>query len=144
MMIIDRGGWRFFVSNAGNLDANKCGKWLYFFKGTNGKQFAEEMCKKCLDEGMVVEAKRSDSEVEGVACFYLNCDDLSTHRRIIDFFLENNMIRRTKEGKLYNISFKLDRQTQDREYGKSYYSDIKLSHFIDLNTGKWLLGDTNG
>lgn len=37
-----------------------------------------------------------------------NDDDIDGHRRDIEFFLKNNLIRKTKKGKLYNISFKND------------------------------------
>ena len=49
-----------------------------------------------------------------------------------------NLIRKTKTGKYYNISFKLDRQTEAGEYGDDYKGTIKLSDFIDLTTGEWL------
>lgn len=55
---------------------------------------------------IVLEAKHSDAE-EGVACFYLECDDTETHKKVIQFFLDNDIIQKAKSRKLYNISFKL-------------------------------------
>ena len=49
------------------------------------------------------------------------------------------MIQRTKKGKLYNISFKLDNQTRAGEYGKAFKSSIKLSNFINLDTEECIL-----
>ena len=49
------------------------------------------------------------------------------------------MIQRTKKGKLYNISFKLDNQTRSGEYGEAFKSSIKLSNFINLDTEEWIL-----
>ena len=42
-------------------------------------------------------------EDDGVSCFYLNDDDLEGHRRVIEFFIKNDLIRKSKKGKLYNI-----------------------------------------
>lgn len=53
------------------------------------------------------------------------------------YFLVNNLIQKTKKGRLYNISFKLDKQTQAGEYGNEFHSEIRLSNFIDLETGEW-------
>ena len=48
------------------------------------------------------------------------------------------MIRKTKKGKLYNISFKHDSQTLAGEYGEDYHPDIKLEEFVNLETGEWI------
>ena len=59
-------------------------------------------------------------------------------REAIEFFIKNDLIRKTKKGKLYNISFKHDTQTLAGEYGDDYHSDIKLEEFVNLETGKWI------
>jgi hypothetical protein len=134
MKIIKVPGWIvYFEKDTKNLDKHKCGKWMHFF---NDMKFASDICKRAVETGVVSEAKHSDVR-EGVCCFYLNCDDLEAHKRTINYFLENNLIRKTKKGKLYNISFKLDDQTRAGEYGDSFHSEIKLEQFIDLDTGKW-------
>ena len=138
MKIIDVLGWRHFVSDDTALDNDKVGKWMYFFRGLEGQQFAEEMCRKAVKDGVVAAAKRGDNPADGVACFYLNCDDEAAHKRIISFLIEHNMIRRTKAGKLYDISFKLDQQTLAGEYGEDFQPVIKLSTFINLYTGEWI------
>lgn len=138
MKIIDVPGWRYFVSDNATLDSSKVGKWMYFFRGLEGQQFAEKMCQKAVEDGVVAEAKRGDNPADGVACFYLNFDDESAHKRIISFLIENNMIRKTKAGKLYDIAFKLDQQTFAREYRKDFQPEIKLSEFINLYTGEWI------
>lgn len=48
------------------------------------------------------------------------------------------MIQKTKSGRFYNISFKLDAQTRAGEYGEGYNGNIKLEQFLDLQTGEWL------
>lgn len=134
------GGWCWYLSgDEGKLDAEKCGKWMYFFQDI---EFAMQMCQKAIDEGVCYECKCTDmslmSAPTGVICFYLNGDDLNNHKRVIEFMINNGLIRKTKTGKLYNISFKFDSQTRAHEYGADFEGAIKLDAFVDLNTGKWI------
>lgn len=69
----------------------------------------------------------------------MNCDDTEGHKKILSYFIKNNMIQRTKTGRLYNISFKLDAQTRAGEYGNNFIAQIKLDKFINLDTGEWIL-----
>ena len=114
--------------------AEKIGKWMYFF---DNKNFVANVCEEAVKNNIVASAKHSNKQ-NGVACFYLNCDDTEAHRKIISFFIENNLIQKTKTGRFYNIPFKLDTQTQTGQYGKDFSSDIKLSQFINLDSGEWL------
>lgn len=128
------GGWIFYLSGKEkSLNKHKCGKWMYFF---NNKEFAARICEEAIIKNICAESKHSDAE-DGGCCFYLNCDDVEGHKRVIKFFLENDLIRKTKTGKLYNISFKLDDQTRAGEYGTDFHSDIKLDQFVNLNTGEF-------
>ena len=132
--IMPLGGWLFYVSEeAKTLNREKCGKWMYFF---DDRDFAAKICNDAVNTNVCVEAKHSD-DANGVCCFYLNGDDIAAHKRVIQFFLDNNLIKRTKNGKLYNISFKYDNQTRNGEYGEDFVGSIKLEDFIDLNTGSW-------
>lgn len=134
MQIVREFGWVYYIGEtADQLDEHKCGKWMYFF---NDEEFATKICKEAVEDGIVAESKHSD-DPEGVCCFYLNGDDLEVHKRVIQFFLDYKLIRRTKTGKLYNISFKFDDQTRAREYGEQFHSDIKLDCFLDLSTAEW-------
>ena len=54
------------------------------------------------------------------------------------FMMDNELILKTKTGRLYNISFKFDDQTRAGEYGADFKGVIKLAQFIDLNTGEWI------
>lgn len=134
--ILSNAAWVFYVDEqeTDSFDEEKVGKWMYFF---NDRTFAEKICRQTVEDGLVAEAKHSNDE-EGVCCFYLNCDDMAAHKRIITYFIENRLIRRTKTGKLYNISFKLDSQTAGREYGDKFNAEIKLSKFVNLETGEWI------
>ena len=140
--------WIFYIAEDACFDDNKVGKWMYFFYGVEGANFVDNVCKEVVEKELVKEAKytnplsfglnpnasRADS---GVACFYLNIDDMEGHRKIINYFIEHNMIQKTKAGKFYNIPFKLDKQTTAGEYGKAFVSKLNLDMFIDLSTGEW-------
>lgn len=143
---IDIVSWTFYidVDKHDELKTDKCGKWMYFFDNSEqGISFAKKICEEAVKLGSAIEAKHTHEEFvkmlgSGVCCFYCDGENIEAHKKIISFFLENNMIRRTKTGKLYNISFKYDSQTHDSEYGEEFESTIKLKNFLNLETGKWL------
>ena len=140
MKIINQFGWFYYLTEqASLLEEHKCGKWMYFF---DDQEFAKEICQKAIEEGACYEDKCSDLEAtfndSGVICFYCNYDDVENHKRIIKFMIENKLIRKTKAGRYYNISFKLDNQTRDGLYGDDFTSVIKLSDFINLDTGEFI------
>jgi hypothetical protein len=127
--------WVFYIGNIDELKSPKVGKWMYFF---NDIFFVSNICKKAIEKNIVAEAKHSNKP-EGVACFYLNFDDIKRHKKTIKFFIENNLIRKTNKNKYYNISFKLDSQTLSGEYAENFHSNIKLENFINLNNGNWIV-----
>ena len=134
MKQITNESWIYYVDDEiPHYDSEKCGKWMYFFRDFD----PSNLCKKAIQEHIVKECKHSNY-YEGVCCFYLEDDDYDTHKKVIRFFLENNLIRRTKAGSLYNISFKHDVDTINGKYGNEFESDITLDKFLDLKTGKWL------
>lgn len=127
-------GWVFYVGEDADSLGEKCGKWMYFF---NDRAFAEEICRQAVEQGVVAESKHSDAD-DGVCCFYINGDDAAAHQRLLQFFLDKDLVRKKNDGSLYNIPFKFDTQTRAGEYGKEFASHIRLSQFVDLNTGKLL------
>lgn len=130
------GGWVVYLSGREfELEKHKCGKWMHFF---NSKDFAERVCEEAVSKKICAEAKHTDAPT-GVCCFYLNCDDVEAHKKVIKYFIDNSLIRKTKTGKLYNIAFKLDDQTRAGEYGSDFKAEIKLDKFVDLNTGKFIV-----
>ena len=134
MRIIKKPHWTYYVGDmASTLEKHKCGKWMYFF---DDLEFASKICQKAVDDDVVVESKHSADD-KGVACFYLNGDDITRHKKVLAFFLKNQLIKKTKTGKYYNISFKYDDQTRAGEYGADFTAEIKLEQFIDLDTGEW-------
>ena len=133
-------GWYWFLSGKETLlDERKCGKWMIFF---DDQDFAIKTCQKAIDQEVAYECKCTDMENSpydsGVICFYANCDDIDNHRKIIEFLKENDLIQKTKTGRLYNLSFKLDDQTRAGEYGSDFEGKIRLAQFIDLKTGEWI------
>lgn len=69
-------------------------------------------------DGVVVVVKHSNRKTiiaagskQGVSCFYLNGNDREGHKKILSYLLDNGLVRKTKTGKLYNISFKYDSET---------------------------------
>lgn len=107
---------------------------MYFF---NNKDFISKICKKAIEENIVDTCKHTNDN-DGVACFYIEYDNLNAHRKVINFFLENNLIPKTKNGRYYDISFKTDEQTLNDEYGNDFKAKMKLHQFIDLKNGKWI------
>ncbi len=132
MKIINEPGWIKYVSEGSGtpLDPAKSGKWMYFF---TKKDQPAQICTKAIEDGLVMEAKHNDRPV-GIICFYLNADDIAGHKAVITFMQENNLIKKTKTGKLFNINFKLDDQEDEPVPG----TEIKLEKFVDLETGKWI------
>ena len=143
MVIEKTPGWiRYHETKAGKtLDIHKSGKWMYFFEAKD-VAFARNLCCKAIENHVVTTCKHTDIQETGfdtgVICFYIHFDDVEAHKKVLGFFLENNLIQRTKAGMLKNISFKLDEQTLAREYGDKFKAKICLSDFVDLSTGKWI------
>ncbi|MFN7049834.1 hypothetical protein ACK4QX_19205 [Proteus mirabilis] len=134
MKIRENDFWVYFSSkneiNSTNND--KIGKWMYFF---NDAEFTEKICQKAILNSVVEHCKYTNNAESGVACFYLNIDDIEGHKKVIKFFLDNKLIPINKSGKFKNISFKLDMQTMNREYGDKFEGKLSLEHFIDLSSG---------
>ena len=126
--------WTYYFSDDYKLlNESYCGKWMYFYSEMD---FAKHICLKAILEGACLEAKHANG-LGGVCCFYINGNDLEAHKKLIRFFMDNELIRKTSEGKYYNISFKYDSQTHNGEYGTDFQAEIKLDDFVDLKTGEW-------
>ena len=95
--------WTTYINE---LEANqfvdeKLGKWLVFF---NDIERAKHICKNAVEEKVVAKSQYSN-EPKGVACFYLNCDDLNGHKRVISYLIENHLIPKSKNGNFLDIDF---------------------------------------
>ncbi len=134
-------GWYWYLSGQENLlEKHKCGKWMHFFEN---QEFAQQICQKAIDENVCYECKCTDMETAmaptGVICFNLNGDDIENHKRVIQFMIDNDLIKKTKTGRFYNNSFKFDDQTRAGEYGADFEGKIKLDQYINLQTGEFIV-----
>lgn len=116
------------------------GKWMYFFK-SNIISDVINICQQAIEDSACESCKHTNVEETGlptgVICFYCDGFNINAHKNILNFMLKNNLIQKTKTGKLYNISFKFDNQTRNHEYGNNFKGFIKLADFLDLMSGKF-------
>lgn len=136
-----KNGWYWYLAKEKvEFNPRKCGKWMHYF---NDQEFAKSICEKAISEEVCLECKCSNliaqGESKGVICFYCEGDDIEAHKRIIKFMIDNDLIRRTNTGKLYNNSFKFDDQTRAHEYGGDFEGKIKLEEFVNLQTGEFIV-----
>lgn len=82
MQVLNLGPWVFYIEGKPEFDSHKVGKWMYFFKDYDR---VSELCRRAVEEGIVLEAKHSNAG-DGVSCFYLECDDMDRHKKVIQFF----------------------------------------------------------
>lgn len=135
----ETGFWVFYMGvEDHHIDPDLCGKWMYFW---NDRAFAVKICELAVSTKVVKVAKHSNAS-SGVACFYIDGGDTKSHRRVLRFFLDNNLIRKTAKGCLYNIPFKYDHQTRAGEYTGNFRAKVRLSDFVDLRTGEFLEADS--
>lgn len=132
--------WTYYGEDNQNIE--NVGKWMCFFSA-DSVSYISLIAQKAIELKIVKRCKHTRfdkyKKKTGVLCLYIDGNNKSDHLRVINFMIENNLIRRTKLGKLFNISFKFDFQTKKDEYGKSFKPILKLSDFIDLNTEKGLI-----
>ena len=129
--------WVYYVSEnhtEEKYDPDKVGQWMYFFYN---RDFVDRVCSEAVERKIVNSAKYSN-DIKGVACFYINGDDPVAHKRVLDYFFEKHLIPKGKYSKFRDISFKFDSQTLLGKYGKDFHARIRLSDFVDLETGRWL------
>ncbi|AVN59318.1 hypothetical protein CG008_00090 [Mesoplasma florum] len=76
------------------------GKWMAFFNLEN-HLWAEDICKKAINENVVLSCKHTNPNDTNfynscVICFYINEKDISSHKRVLKFMIENDAIPRKK------------------------------------------------
>lgn len=139
--------WIYYILDDSIKSYNKenVGKWIYFFEDSD-IDLADNICKKAIQERIVCMAKYTNlkndlefvsnnnySKSGGVCCFYVNLDNVEAHRMVIKFFIDNNLIKRTKIGSFYNIAF----IAADNESQKDFDSIVGFK--VNQHTGKWIL-----
>lgn len=141
-MLTIREGDVVIFSEADYHFTEKSGKWMYFFNYEDDYIRINEICRRAVLSGITRRCKMTSLDSfqytgQGVCCFYAESDNKNEHRRIIDFFKKNDWIKKTSRNAFHNISFKLESQTQQNQYGSDYKPTIRLSDFMDLETGRW-------
>ena len=76
----------------------------HFSNDEDSIEYAKSVCKEAVERGIVQTAKHTRfgfifGPPTGVACFYIHGADDAAHRRVIAYFLEKGLIRKTKTGK---------------------------------------------
>lgn len=140
--------WVFYLSEY-HKQIDYCGKWIHLFEKKN-YQFAKEVCICAIKDNVVTACKHTSFEIDslinplsrgkdtGVICFYVNGTSDESHKLLLEFMIKNELVQKTKSGKLYNIGFKFDEQTLNNEYGEDFTPKIKLEDFVDLQTYQFI------
>lgn len=117
--------------------SDKVGKWMFFYEKD---YYAHNCVEEAIELGVCTQAKYCATLPgrTGVACFYTLCDDIEENKKIIKYFIDRKLIRTTKSGKYYNISFKFDNQTRNHQYNNEFEAKIRLSDYINLETGVFI------
>ena len=122
---------------------NKYGKWVVVSKpnGNNYNEFMKMRLEVFLEDiaDDIKIGEPTPKYNHFVYVFYCNYDDIEKHKKIIKYMMKKNLIAKTKTGRYYNISYKLEDQTQRGEYGADFVPILKLEDFIDLYTGKFII-----
>lgn len=101
------------------------GSWMFYYVD---QETAQNLCEYAI-EAAVVKKCRYKENAEGACRFYVAADDKKGHHKVLEYFIENDLIRHTASGKLFNIGFK---STDTEEVL------FKLSDFVELETGSIL------
>ena len=80
----------YYIGDISKFIKDKVGKWMYFF---GDRSVIEIICKEWVEKDIVSEAKHSNAD-NGVAWFYTNIDDIESYKKILEYFIENNMIKK--------------------------------------------------
>ncbi|EPT1453043.1 hypothetical protein ACVOZ6_004698 [Escherichia coli] len=126
------GGWQHYIAHSGVKPHPNAGKWCVYFYG---QDYARQVCERAIEEG-VTQACKHNAADSGMLIFFAEMTDRAAVKRIAQWLIDNDLIRKTGKGKLYNIAFKSDEQTAAGEYGKNFEAEIKLGDLFDLTTGK--------
>ena len=124
-------GWNFFTGDKTNTLGATCGKWEDHFTDSS---FAHHVCREAIAQGAAAAAKMSDAG-KGVCCFYINGNDMEAHKRMLEFMLCKNMIRRRGDGAFFDTRF-IFNPFEKSSLQTECLSDIKLSQFVNLKRGR--------
>ena len=119
MKITSTEKWVYYTAdNYYGFDPKKVGKWMYFYYDVNQ---ADAFCRKAVDNCVTNRAKHSNA-ASGICGFYV----------------DNDLVRRTASGRLFDIAFKYEVADYFGDFGEATLPKLKLSDFVDLDSGEML------
>lgn len=106
-------------------------------------EFTEDLIQYLVDAitADALESGRVDTSYqrESTVCLlHCNSKDHNAMKDILKHLIATNKIPKTQAGKLYNISYKFNAQSQAGLTGDKFVALIKLEDFVDLYTGEFL------
>lgn len=115
------------------FDSGKTGAWMYTYTSV-GK--ADQVCRAAIENGIVQQCMHPDCPV-GTAVFLVDYDDYDTHRRILQFFIDNKLIPTDKAEGYLDIPFYIIVPSESIESGMNFTAFLRLSDFVDIRTGEF-------
>lgn len=127
-----KNGWdRYSRDGDWHLKAMKdCGKWTFSF---NNKHTAAKLIEAAINSNVCTHGKHTLGD-GGAVCLYASGSDIDAHSRVIDFMIDNKLLRLTSAYNYADMHFKFNGQSWNKQFGNPYDGLIKLSDFIDLDT----------
>lgn len=106
-------------------------------------EFTEDLIQYLVDAitADALESGRVDTSYqrESTVCLlHCNSKDRNAMKDILKYLMTTNKIPKTQAGKLYNISYKFNAQSQAGLTGDKFVALIKLEDYVDLHTGEFL------
>mgnify|MGYP001742377701 FL=1 len=107
------------------------------------KEFTEELIQYLADaisDGALESGRVDTSYQRDTTVCLLHClsTDRNMMKRVLRYMIDTNKVQKTKSGRLYNISYKFNAQSQASLTGDKFVALIKLEDYVDLHTGKFL------
>lgn len=138
----DLGWWWYYEGERENLP-HIDGKFMTFGEGVVPDSM-QEIILSGLHEGVTPLVKHThpdriaESDKSTWVIIWYSDDSKESLQKLALFLYRNDLIQRTKAGRLYNIAFKYDEQTRTGEYGGDFKAKISLDKIMDLDTGALL------
>lgn len=105
------------------------------FYSWNLNTLIKEKLKELIGSGFIPLVKYPSTPKRScVLCLYTTSDK-NEMANLCKFMIDNGIIRKTSNGEYKNLSYKKEEQTKNDKYGDKFNADIKLSDFINLETG---------
>ncbi|PHB13588.1 hypothetical protein COE80_29895 [Bacillus pseudomycoides] len=138
------GGWCWYGTNTFK-ETDNVGKFMTRGVGDISDEM-QELILKAIERGVTPFVKHSDPDMlkfnprskDGSwMIIWYSTDEEKALKDLAKFLIDHGLVRKTKSGRYYNISFKYDEQTRNGEYGVQFKPSITLEDLMDLNTGEF-------